>query len=245
MNPRRIAVTGAAGELGAYLARRWAGRYDLTLTDLKDPDNSLGSAQFFRIDLAHPEEGALDAAFEGRDAVVHLAANRSPRAAFGDLLEPNLIGLYHVFDAAARAGCRRLVYASSVNAVRGYAPERRVTPDMPPNPRNLYGATKVFGEAVARSYAHTHGMGAICIRYGGIRAKAPDKNPEEEASWITLRDAEQLTRLSVEAENVEYAVVHGFSRHRVCRWDIASARELLGYEPQDGTAVLTTKSREA
>ena len=55
------------------------------------------------------------------DVVVHLAADASPSADFyGSLLDRNIKSTYNAFHAAREAGCSRVVYASSVNAVLGY-----------------------------------------------------------------------------------------------------------------------------
>ena len=55
---------------------------------------------------------------------VHLAATPGapddPEGFFGSLLPLNIIGCYNAFQAAAAAGCKRIVFASSVNAVLGY-----------------------------------------------------------------------------------------------------------------------------
>ena len=53
----------------------------------------------------------------------------------------------------AAAGCKRIVFASSVNAVLGYRGEVAAQADDPVFPQNVYGATKCWGEALARYYA--------------------------------------------------------------------------------------------
>ena len=50
------------------------------------------------------------------DAVVHLAA-QPVDAPFSELVGPNVVGLYNVFDAAGTEGCKRLVLASSIMTV--------------------------------------------------------------------------------------------------------------------------------
>ena len=91
-------------------------------------------------------------------------------------------GTYNAFEAASVAGCSRIVYASSINAVRGYTDsppawlgdlategvrtetgidERRepgVAWNDPVMPPNLYGATKCWGEALGRVYSISKGL---------------------------------------------------------------------------------------
>ncbi|MBI2193752.1 MAG: NAD(P)-dependent oxidoreductase [Planctomycetes bacterium] len=236
MEPRKVLITGAAGHLGGYLARQWAGRYDLRLTDVRPPDGVLAAPhEFLELDIRKLEQ--MQSACGGIDTVVHLAADRSVSAPFYDsLLERNVIGVYNVFQAAADQKCRRLVFASSVNAMRGWPKEVCVTPEMPPNPLNLYGACKAFGEILGRTFRHLHGLSCLCIRFGSITAHSPMQNPDQPAEWITLRDAAQLTERCVEVEGIDYAVLHGFSRHRVCPFELEQTRKRVGYQPQDGTA---------
>ena len=56
-------------------------------------------------------------AFEEVDVVVHLAANAQGGATWEDLLNPNIIGTYNVFEASRRAGVKRVIYASSGSTV--------------------------------------------------------------------------------------------------------------------------------
>ncbi len=136
---RKILITGAAGRIGGYLATAWRDRYDLVLTDIRALEDTRG-LPFIQADLA--DLAAVEAACQGVDTVVHMGANPSPHATLEALLPPNIIGVYNVFEAARRAGCRRVVSASSIHAVFGYPADVQVHGSMPPRPRDLYGATK-------------------------------------------------------------------------------------------------------
>ena len=87
------------------------------------------------------------------------------------MLPRNVIGCYNGFQAAHEAGLSRIVFASSVNAVNGWAEEEwtadeGVSADVPVWPVNVYGAAKCFGEALGRVYSTSHGLSAICVRFG-------------------------------------------------------------------------------
>ena len=95
--------------------------------------------------------------------------------------------------------------------------------------------TKAFGEAVARAFADTGPLSAICVRIGYF-----DPRPEDfPLDWrdlsmaVTPRDLNQLLVRAIEVENVSYAVVHGLSNNRFTAYDVSTARELLSYTPQD------------
>ena len=112
--------------------------------------------------------------------------------------------------------------------------------DMPVNPPNFYGVTKCFGEALARCYAHD-GLSSVAIRIGAIRLQdnpdlqRPAAERGEGEAWISQRDLAQLFQRSIDAEGVDFAIVHGQSGQKKPYLDISHAREILGYEPQDPT----------
>jgi len=57
---------------------------------------------------------AVQDAVNGKDVVIHLAADPRPEASWDEILQSNMVGSYNVFEACRVAGVRRLVYASSV-----------------------------------------------------------------------------------------------------------------------------------
>jgi uronate dehydrogenase len=147
---RKVLITGAAGLVGGILRRAWADRYDLRLADIR-PVEDAGGHEVVTTDIRELE--AMRRACEGIDTLVHLAADRSPRADFyATLLDLNIIGAYNGFQAAKDQGCRRIVFASSVNAVLGYPDDAGVEWDVPIFPTNVYGATKCWGEALGHAF---------------------------------------------------------------------------------------------
>ena len=111
----------------------------------------------------------LKTLFAGADTVVHLAGQAGPSTAWSALLEANITGTYHAFVAAKAAGCRRVIYASSIHAVSGYPADIQVKTNEPVNPGDLYGVSKCFGEALARYMAEQEGVSAIAIRIGAFQ----------------------------------------------------------------------------
>jgi len=135
-----VLITGAAGRIGRYIAPHLGETYNLVLTDIRAPADDHGFP-FTPADITDLD--AMVALCRGIDTVVHLAADHRTDAPWESLLPNNIIGPYHVLEAAHRAGCRRVVFASSVNAVRGYLPDGvQVHTNMPMRPLNLYGASK-------------------------------------------------------------------------------------------------------
>ncbi|MCB1865443.1 MAG: NAD(P)-dependent oxidoreductase [Chromatiales bacterium] len=231
---KRVLVTGAAGVVAGYVLPRLAERHALRLLDRR-PVGLDVPGERVAADITVFEQ-LLDAC-KGVDTVVHLAAEPSMHATFDAVLGPNIVGAYHVFEAAQRAGCARVVFASSINSVFAYPLSMSVTPDLPVNPLNVYGASKCFGEALARSYAN-RGLSALCVRIGKILAPGEAPPPPDDIyhqAWISARDLASVFDRCVAKESVDFAIVHALSRHANPRLSIESTCELLGYQPQDGT----------
>lgn len=172
----------------------------------------------------------------GVDTVLHLAADPSPAATWPSILENNIIGTYNAFVAAKAAGCRRLIYASSIHAISGYPPDVQVKTNEAVNPGDLYGVSKCFGEAMGRYMAGQEGLSVIAVRIGAFQG--PESARKEEGikmldAWVSERDLNQLFNRCIAAENVSFAIFHGLSDNRFKRMDITDARELVGYAPQD------------
>ena len=236
---RKVLITGAAGRIGSFLTEQWKERYDLYLTDVRAPKETHGFP-FTEANIA--DYDALAKLCQDMDTVVHMGADPSMQASWESLLPSNVIGTYNAFEAARQAGCRRLIYASSVNAVFGYPAEKQVDTEMPVYPINLYGATKCWGEALGRYYSHTHGLSAICLRFGAVsqRPGHPDFDDRYNLDHdyldiiITMEDLTQLVTKSIEApDELDFAVYHGVSNNRWKRLDITNARADIGYAPED------------
>jgi len=214
-----VLLTGSAGRIGTALRRLlpdvpWRG------ADLREG-----------IDLADP--ATAEAAVRGCRAVVHLAANADQHAGYDALRRPNLDAAASVIGAAARAGVSRLVFASSVH-VSGEG--RPAGPEAPVRPCCVYGATKAFGEALARHHAEGDGMSAVCLRIGWFRetpAEVMALPPERRGEAVTARDLARMVSLALTSD-VRFAIVYAVSGWPRGPYDRTGARDILGYRPLDG-----------
>lgn len=235
--PRRVLVTGAAGRIGSGFAAYAADRYRLRLSDRPGTDVSgiAGNGEVVPADLGDP--ATLAALCRDVDTVVHLAGEPSPFAAWESLLANNIIGTYHMFTAAASAGCRRFVFASSVHAVSGYPEDRQVRTADAVYPGTLYGVTKCFGEALARFMAQQSSMSVVAVRIGAFRQPEAARTEQRERIdhiFVSPRDLYQLLVRAIEFNGAGFTLVNGTSANSVQRLDPSDTRELLGYRPVDG-----------
>ena len=97
MGFRRILVTGAEGVIGTAVREHLEGRYELTSLTLTEQEFPSHVADISDLDAIRP-------AFEGVDAVVHLAASAELETPWDDVLRNNIVGTYNVFEAARLAG---------------------------------------------------------------------------------------------------------------------------------------------
>jgi uronate dehydrogenase len=170
---------------------------------------------------------------EGVDCVIHLAG--IPRETGGtpeEILHANVIGAHTVFAAAREAWVTRFVFASSNHTIGFHPADRPVGTEERPRPSGLYGASKVWGEALGRLHADKYGMQVACLRIGAFRAKPG--NARELGGWISHRDMAQLARRCVQAPDFHFLVLYGVSANTRAKWGgDEAARARIGFVPQD------------
>jgi nucleoside-diphosphate-sugar epimerase len=233
---RFVLLTGAAGRIGTAFREAHGERYRFRLADLQTDglaETPGTNHEIMRLDISDAD--ACREACAGIDSVIHLAADPSPEADWESSLLPNNVqGVVNVFRAASEAGCRRVVFASSVHAVGGLQEDEAIPDDAPPRPVNLYGASKAFGEAVASTYSAA-GLSGIAIRIGAYDAPWFHESGDATAAmaYVSARDLNDLLVRCIETENIPYAVVAGISDNARKRFDLIQTRRLLGYAPRD------------
>ena len=228
----RLLLTGAAGGLGRVLRPRLRTLCDvLRVSDIADmapagPGEEVVSA-------ALQDKAAVRALLQGVSAVVHLGGV-STEHAFEDILPANIVGCYHVYEAARLQGVRRIVLASSNHVTGFYSQGQTITPQMPMRPDGYYGLSKAFGENLAQFYFDRHGIETVSLRIGSSFPEPIDRRML--ASWLSHDDLERLVVAALSAPVVGHSVIYGMSRNRQTWWDNASARH-IGFEAQDSADV--------
>ena len=217
----RVLITGAAGRIGTILRAGLRDDFELRLTDMVDVDDEA----FVAADLT--DAAAVDRAVQGVDAVVHLGAVPD-EATFAEVAGPNLAGTFYVFDAARRFGARRVVYASSNHATGMYPAGAPLDGSQPPRPDGIYGASKVWGEALAAMFAERFGLEVVCLRIGSFQPRPVERR--QLATWLSHGDAVRLVRAALTAPDVGFEIVYGASNNTRRWWPLTGA---LGYDPQD------------
>ena len=225
--PPRVLLTGAAGDVGTRLRPMLLDAYGaLRLSDLREPAAPLRPGEtFVRADLADPAQVAP--IVEDVDAIVHLGGF-SVEGPWETILSANIVGTQVLYEAARRAGVRRIVFASSNHAVGFYRRDRPIDHAVPPRPDTRYGVSKAFGEALGALYADKHGLRVLNIRIGNVADAPVDRR--RLAIWLSPADLMQLVRIGIEHPDVRYEIVYGASDNARAWWDNRRAHE-LGYRP--------------
>ena len=241
MPPSTILLTGAAGRIGSMLRPRLA-RPDrvLRLLDVAPLPPRPGRPVPVALPSAGAEESvtasvtdlaAMTAACAGVDAVIHLGGI-STEDAWAPILDVNINGAYTVFEAARRAGVRRVVFASSNHAV-GFAARTAypLADDARPEPDTYYGVSKAAGEALAALYARRYGLETVCVRI--LSCFDRPLNARMLATWLSPDDAGRLFDACLTAPAPGFRVIYGVSANTRGGWVSLDGARALGYQPRD------------
>jgi len=166
MTERRHAlVTGAAGFIGAHLARRLAGDgWSVRAIDVHAMPAGYTSddIDFRLVDIR--DRAAMVRALAQVDTVFNLASvHLDVKASSAEFESVNVRALEQLVELARTAGVRRLIQVSSVG-VYGHVASPPAAEDAPLAPQNDYERTKLAGEIAARAAAQEYGLDLVILR---------------------------------------------------------------------------------
>ena len=234
----RLLITGAAGGLGKVLRTGLVGTADIIrLSSRGDPGELASHEEHVRADLA--DAAAVERMVEGVDAVVHMGG-QSTEAAWDVVLAANIVGVVNLYEAARKAGTRRIIFASSNHVIGMHPRTRRLDHTSPPRPDSRYGLSKAFGEDLGCLYAYKYGISSMCIRIGSSFPEP--KNRRMLSTWQSYDDLIQQIRVGLTADYL-FEIIYGVSANTRNWWDNSNA-ERLGYRPKDDSEVFAGKVGE-
>jgi UDP-glucose 4-epimerase len=168
---KRILVTGGAGFIGSHLVDRLVTGNQVTVVDNLSsgkmeniqPHLDRGTIRFFQSDITDLDQ--MRRLLRDRQVVFHLAVQGLRLSLLDPYIvhEVNTTGTLNVCQAALEAGVERLVYISS-SEVYGTAKTLPMDEEHPLLPTTPYGASKLAGEAYARSYYLSFGLPVVIVR---------------------------------------------------------------------------------
>jgi nucleoside-diphosphate-sugar epimerase len=247
MANQKVLVTGMSGLIGGAVRTFFEDKCQLTALNRSD----VTGVQTIRADIADFDD--MRAAFDGQDTVIHLAAKSGENFTWEEFSSTNIEGTRNVFEAARQAGVKRVISASSGATVAGWelsepyaaiiagryadVPEewQLITHEMAPRPRGVYASTKVWGEALARHYTDSSDLSIINLRIGLVNEADRPLRPRHYAVWCSQRDLLQMIERCLDAPaELKFDTFFVVSDNHWNYRDLSHAREVLGFEPQDG-----------
>jgi uronate dehydrogenase len=224
---QNVLMTGAAGDVGTRLRKLLNGVYPhIRISDIRRPSNLQPDEDFVAADLG--EYAQVEKIVAGMDGIVHLGGF-SVEGPWETIHKSNIVGCYNVFEAAYRAGVKRVVFASSNHAIGFYPRDRRIGVDVTVRPDSRYGVSKAFGEAMGALYAYKHGLCVTCLRIGHVGDAPIDKR--RLSVWIKPEDLVSLVRIGLEHPDIQFEIFYGTSDNAAGWWDNSNAAR-FGYKPQ-------------
>jgi nucleoside-diphosphate-sugar epimerase len=214
---KRIVVTGAAGRLGRLVVEDLVDHgYEVLGVDSVRPASS--PVRMLTADLT--EAAAVYDVLRGADGVIHLGAIPGPLSApASTTFANNVMSTFHVAEAAAALGLKKLVFASSIFTLGWSEDARRCWPkyvpvdeDHPSTPLEAYGLSKQVGEDICDQVSRRWGLPVVSLRImnviqpGGYEA-LPWETPTPQRGvqfglwpYVDVRDAARSCRLALEAD---------------------------------------------
>ncbi|HUI47358.1 MAG TPA: NAD-dependent epimerase/dehydratase family protein [Acidimicrobiia bacterium] len=168
----RVLVTGGAGFIGSHLVDALVGRGDdvVVLDDLSTGFGANIHPAATLIEGSVADESVASRAVAGCELVFHEAAHKAVLRSVERPLTTdtaNTHGTLSILKAAADAGVRRVVHASS-SSIYGGAQTLPTPESAPLVPRSPYAVTKLAAEHYCRVFTELYGLETVALRYFNV-----------------------------------------------------------------------------
>ncbi|WP_266082993.1 NAD-dependent epimerase/dehydratase family protein [Haladaptatus caseinilyticus] len=184
-----VLLTGTYGRCGTAIIDHLHDRqnYQFTYLNRSDRPDNHPYGGFDTVIANVSDYDTMRSAFDGQDAVIHLAAYPYVDGTWHDVFEPNVIGMLNALEAAREAEVETFVFGSTNHVVGMY--ERENSPEIyhpdtdivldhtvSVRPDSFYGTTKSFGENLGRYYVENYEYPKrfYALRICSVRDKAYD-----------------------------------------------------------------------
>lgn len=244
----RVLITGGTGTVGREAVKRLVQHgYDVTVIG-RTPDVEIEGGTYRQCDIV--DFDCLTEYVQGMDAIVHLAAIPNPALGTGeDIFYVNDTGTFNVYRAAANAGIRRIVSASSINALGynfgvkrfelQYFPMDEAHPSYTTDP---YSFSKQIMEEIGNYFWRREGVSSVFLRLPGVYEVTTD-NADRMKAWRTRamdsydellskpEDEQREIAQQIIEQHDELRAQHAFEAHGNRRnlRELPYARIMFGY----------------
>ena len=214
-----ILICGGAGYIGSHINKLLTRQgYETVVFDnlIYGHREAVKWGRFVRGDLKNICD--LEAVFQTYpiEAVFHFAAFayvgesvREPEKYYYN----NIVNTLNLLQVMKKRGCKRIIFSSSC-ATYGEPEKMPITEEMPQNPINPYGFTKLAVEHILWDYQRAYGLGSVILRYFNAAGADPDceigenHNPETHIIPLVL-DAAYGKRPDIKVFGKDYPTRDG------------------------------------
>lgn len=171
MEKRRIAITGAAGNLGGLLAQElMKEEVELNLLihnkDVNDELKNKNNVKVFKTDLAH--KMTLTSALDGVDVIVHFAGVLFKANPEKFLPETNTQYFRNLLDIAVEKQVKRIILISFPHVEGESFPEKPTKGSLEGNPESMHAKTRLEEEKLLFEYSKKYPFEAVSLRVGMV-----------------------------------------------------------------------------
>ena len=240
-----VLVCGGAGYIGSHVNKQLHKEgYETVVFDnlIYGHREAVKWGHFIQGDLKNPDE--IEAVFEvyNIEAVFHFAAY----AYVGESVkEPekyyrnNVANTLNLLHAMKKQGCNKIIFSSTC-ATYGEPEKVPITEDMPQNPINPYGASKLMVERILQDYGRAYGLKFAALRYFNAAGADPEgeigesHTPETHLIPLVL-DAAGGKRPDIKIFGTDYDTPDGSCiRDYIHVYDLAAAHLLALHYLEEG-----------
>jgi uronate dehydrogenase len=240
-----VLFVGATGVIGSRVIPHLLTHCDLKLAALESGE--IGGQPVQAVDITNFEATEALVQQSKVDAVINCAVadyrehqyNREQGVVHRyheSVIDVNMRGCYHLYEAAARARIPKFVFISSLSILIGSPWYERITGVEMPRPDTFYACSKYFGEQIGALYSKKFGLSVTCLRLGHpfplnddreVKILADDRY---RSHLVHFEDIAQAIKLALQ-ENLPFSSYPIVSACDV-PWVAPEATFRLGYQPQ-------------
>jgi len=187
---KHVLITGGAGFIASNLADAYVERgWRVTIVDnlsTGDRRNLNPNAEFHEIDIRDGATGDLIRKMKP-DVISHHAAQMDVRKSVQDPAadaDVNVVGTLRLLEAAADAGVKRVVFASTGGAIYGEPVEVPQGETHRTEPLSPYGCAKLAVEHYLHYFRVVRGLSSVALRYANVYG--PRQNAHGEAGVVAI-----------------------------------------------------------